>query len=161
MHAASGAAGMETGYEPPVPAAEAAALVDRRRNSSMSVALIVLAGIALVAALYLARAFFVPLLIGILASYALRPVVDWLQAHYIPRPAGAALALFTLVGSLSWVGYALSDDAAAIIERLPEAARKLRQSMSVSRASGKTPLQNMQEAASEIEGATEIGRAHV
>ncbi len=154
MDVAPGAAGMETGSEPPVPAAEAAALVDRRCNTSMSLALTVLAAIALVAALYLARAFFVPLLIGILASYALRPVVDWLQAHYIPRPAGAALALVALAGSLSWVGYALSDDTAAIIERLPEAARKLRQSMSVSRASGKTPLQNMQEAASEIEGAT-------
>jgi predicted PurR-regulated permease PerM len=33
----------------------------------------VLAIIAFVAALYLARAFFVPLLIGILASYALHP----------------------------------------------------------------------------------------
>ena len=42
-----------------------------------------------------------------------------------------------------------------MIERLPEAARKLRQDMSVSRASGKkTPLQNMQEAANEIQGAT-------
>ncbi len=154
MDVASGAAGMETGSEPPVAAAEAAALVDRRCNTGMSLALTVLAVIALVAALYLARAFFVPLLIGILASYALRPVVDWLEAHYIPRPAGAALALVALAGSLSWVGYALSDDTAAMIERLPEAARKLRQTMSASRASGKTPLQNIQEAASEIEGAT-------
>ena len=36
----------------------------------------VLALLALVAALYLARGFFVPLLIGILASYALHPLVD-------------------------------------------------------------------------------------
>jgi predicted PurR-regulated permease PerM len=39
----------------------------------MSTAVSVLAIIAFVAALYLARAFFVPLLIGILASYALHP----------------------------------------------------------------------------------------
>jgi predicted PurR-regulated permease PerM len=134
-------------------AGESVALWDRRRSIGMSLALAVLAAIALVAALYLARAFFVPLLIGILASYALRPVVDWLEAHYLPRPAGAALALVALTGSLSWVGYSLSDDTAAMIERLPEAARKLRQTMSVSRAGAKTPLQNMQEAASEIEGA--------
>jgi predicted PurR-regulated permease PerM len=31
-------------------------------------------------ALYLARVL-VPLLTGILASYTLRPVVDWLEAH--------------------------------------------------------------------------------
>ena len=155
MDIASSDAAAVSESEAAVAAADAIALGDRRRNSSMSLALTVLAGIALVAALYLARAFFVPRLIGILASYALRPVVDWLAAHYIPRAAGAALALVVLVGSLSWVGYALSGDAAAMIERLPEAARKLRQDMSVSRASGKkTPLQNMQEAANEIQGAT-------
>ena len=153
MHCASGEAGKEIAPDTPVPAVETVALTDRRRNTGISLALGLLAVVALVAALYLARAFFVPLLIGILVSYALRPVVDWLQAHYLPRPAGAALALVALVGSLSWVGYSLRDDAAAMIERLPEAARKLRQTMSVSRASGATPLQNMQEAANEIQGA--------
>jgi predicted PurR-regulated permease PerM len=124
------------------------------RYRRMSLALGFMAVIALVASLYLARAFVVPLLIGILTSYALRPVVDWLEAHYIPRPAGAALTLIALVGSLSWVGYSLSGDAAATIEKLPEAARKLRQTMTDARSGGgKTPLQNMQEAANEIQGA--------
>jgi predicted PurR-regulated permease PerM len=154
MVSTSGRAGVEIAPDTAVLAADFAALGDRRRSTGMSLALTVLASIALVAALYLARAFFVPLLIGILASYALRPVVDWLEAHYLPRPAGAALALVALVGSLSWVGYSLSDDAAAMIEKLPQAAHRLRQEMSVSRASGKTPLQNMQEAANEIQGAT-------
>lgn len=153
MSSISDAPGKENALDTAVPAAESVALGDRRRNSSMSLSLTVLAGIALVAAIYLARAFFIPLLIGILASYALRPVVDWLQTHYLPRPVGAALALVALACSLSWVGYSLSDDAAAMIERLPEAARKLRQNMNVSRGGAKTPLQNMQDAASEIEGA--------
>ncbi len=136
-----------------VPAADSVAVAVRRRYTSTSLALTVLAAIALVAALYLARAFFVPLLIGILGSYALRPVVDWLQAQHIPRAVGAALTLMALVGSLSWIGYSLSDDAAAMIEKLPEAARKLRQSMTDARAGAKTPLQNVQEAANEIQGA--------
>jgi predicted PurR-regulated permease PerM len=142
-----------------VPAADADAFAVRGgRYRRMNLALGFIAVVALVAALYLARAFFVPLLIGILASYTLRPVVDWLQARHIPRAAGAALALLAVVGTLSWVGYSLSDDAAAMIEKLPEAARKLRQTMSVSRASGKTPLQNMQEAANEIqEAAADVG----
>jgi predicted PurR-regulated permease PerM len=63
------------------------------------------------------------------------------------------LTLVALIGSLSWVGYSLSGDAAAMIEKLPEAARKLRQTMTDARAGGKTPLQNMQEAANEIQGA--------
>jgi len=153
MTSASSEAGKEIASDTAVPAVESVAVVVRRRYASMSLALTVLAVIALVAALYLARAFFVPLLIGILASYALRPLVDWLEAHYIPRPAGAGLVLVALVGSLSWVGYSLRDDAAATIERLPEAARKLRQTMTDARATGQTPLQNMQEAANEIQGA--------
>ena len=153
MTSASSEAGKEVASDTAVPAVESVAVVVRRRYASMSLALTVLAAIALVAALYLARAFFVPLLIGILASYALRPLVDWLEAHYIPRPAGAGLVLVALIGSLSWVGYSLRDDAAATIERLPEAARKLRQTMTDARATGQTPLQNMQEAANEIQGA--------
>ncbi len=136
------------------PAVDSAPVVVRAtRYSRMNVAVGVLAVIALVAALYLARAFFVPLLLGILASYALSPVVEWLKAIRVPRPAAAALVLAALVGSSSWVAFSLSDDAAAVIEKLPEAARKMRQNLSAARESGPTALQNMQEAASEIQGA--------
>jgi predicted PurR-regulated permease PerM len=145
----------EAAADTAVPIAEP--VVVRRRYRSMSLALTILATIALIAALYLARAFFVPLLIGILASYALRPPVDWLEAFHIPRAAGAALILLALVGSLSWVGYSLRDDAAATIEKLPEAARKLRQAMTDAGAGGKTPLQSVQEAAREIQAAADAG----
>ena len=123
------------------------------RDSRTGLAAALLALIALVAALYLARAFFVPLLIGILASYALRPVVDWLGKCRVPRAVAAALVLAVLVGGFSWIGFSLSDDAAAMIEKLPEAARKLRQDLSDARAGGPTALQNMQEAAKELQGA--------
>jgi predicted PurR-regulated permease PerM len=118
-----------------------------------SLAAAVLALVALVAALYLARAFFIPLLIGILASYALRPAVDWLGKYRVPRAAAAALVLAAVVAGLSWVAFSLSDDAATMVEKLPEAARKLRQGLSESRAEGPTALQNMQAAAKELEGA--------
>src|SRR5471030_903718 len=111
MSWASSGAAKEVAPDTAVRAAESVVVVVRRRYANMSLSLTVLATIALVAALYLARAFVVPLLIGILASYALRPVVDWLQAHHIPRPVGAALVLVALVGSLLWVGYSLRDDA--------------------------------------------------
>jgi predicted PurR-regulated permease PerM len=123
------------------------------RISRPTVAIGILTVIALVASLYLGRAFFVPFLIGILASYALHPVVDWLKACHVPRPAGAALVLAVLVGSLSWIAISVSDDAAAMIEKLPEAARKLRENLSDARTTSPTALQNMQEAANEIQGA--------
>ena len=124
------------------------------RYQRMTLAVGVLAVIAVVAALYLARAFIVPLLIGLLASYALSPVVEWLKAIRIPRPIAAALVLAVLVGGSSWVAWSLSADAAAMIEKLPEAARKLRQNLSAARTSGPTALQNVQDAAKELEGAT-------
>jgi predicted PurR-regulated permease PerM len=123
------------------------------RYLRLSTAVGVVALIAVVAALYLARTFFVPLLIGILASYTLYPLVDWLKACHVPRPVGAALVLAVLAGSLSWIGFSLSDDAAAVIQTLPEAARKLRQNLSIARSGAPTALQNMQDAADEIQGA--------
>jgi predicted PurR-regulated permease PerM len=112
-----------------------------------------LALIALIAALYLARAFFIPLLIGILASYALRPAVDWLGKGRVPRVVAAALVLAAIVAGGSWIAFSLSDDAAAMAEKLPEAARKLRQGLSDARSDTPSALQNMQEAAHELEGA--------
>jgi predicted PurR-regulated permease PerM len=123
------------------------------RIARMGAAVVVLAVIALVAALYLARAFFVPLLIGILASYMLRPVVDWLKALHVPRPVAAALVLVVLVGSLSWIAFSLRDEATTMIEKLPEAAHKLRQNLSAARDGSPTALQNMQKAANELQGA--------
>lgn len=119
------------------------------------VAVGILTVIALVAALYLARAFFVPLLIGILASYALHPLVDWLQSCRVPRSAGAALVLAMLAGSFSWIGFSISDDAQALIEKLPEAASKLRRNLSDARSGAPTALQNMQKAAQELQGAAD------
>ncbi|MEO8442332.1 MAG: AI-2E family transporter [Betaproteobacteria bacterium] len=123
------------------------------RVSRLTVAVGIMAVIASVAALYLARAFFVPLLIGILVSYALSPLVYWLELRRLPRAVGAALILGVLVGGMSWVAVSLRVEANAMIEKLPEAARKLRQSLVVARATRPTALQNMQEAANEIQGA--------
>ena len=146
-------AAVDAGVAPDASAATAEAAEPAPGISRLTVAVGILTVIALVAALYLARAFFVPLLIGILAGYALSPVVDWLRARRIPGPVAAALVLAVLVGGLSWISFSLSDDTAAMIEKFPDAARKLRQNLSDARTSIPSPLQNMQEAAKQIEGA--------
>jgi predicted PurR-regulated permease PerM len=95
----------------------------------------------------------VPLLIGILASYALHPLVDRLEAWRLPRALGAGVVLAALVGGLAWIGVTVSSDAEALIGKLPEAARTLRHDLHLARAGSATALQNVQEAAQEIEGA--------
>jgi predicted PurR-regulated permease PerM len=123
------------------------------RLSYLTLGVGAIAVIAVVAGLYLARAFFVPLLIGILASYALTPFVDWLKSMRIPRAGGAALVLGVLVGSLAWAIVSLGDDAAAIVASLPEAARKVRQHGREAQAAGPNALQTIQQAATELQGA--------
>jgi predicted PurR-regulated permease PerM len=126
-----------------------------RRGFSVYLATSLLAILALVAALYLARGFFIPLLIGILASYALHPLVDRFETWHVPRSIGAAIVLAMLVGSISWIGFAVSDEAVTLIEKLPAAARDLRKDLNVARLGAPTALQNMRQAAQELQGAAD------
>jgi predicted PurR-regulated permease PerM len=79
--------------------------------------------------------------------------VDQLKAWHIPRAAGAALVLAALIAGVSWATFSLGDDVAAVIEQLPDAARKVRQHVSDAGQSGPTTLQNVQEAATELQKA--------
>src|SRR5688500_233673 len=123
------------------------------RRSPVAIAVVILAVLAVVASLHLARAFFVPLLLGILASYALGPLVDWLQARGAPRAIGAGLVLLTLVAGASWAVFAVGDDVTAMIQKLPQAARELRLHVSRAQSAGPSTMQKLQETATELEGA--------
>ena len=138
------------------PATGVVAYVTRASRKNVEAA--ILAVIALVAALYLARGFFVPLLIGILVSYMLYPLVEWSRRLHIPRPLSAAVVLLALIGGISWMAFSLRGDALAMIEKLPEAAQKLRHSLSSSPATGLSVLQHMQQAADELQGAAADAR---
>jgi predicted PurR-regulated permease PerM len=115
-------------------------------------AVLFLAVIAGIAALYLGRAFLIPLLIGGLTSYALRPVVDGLARLHVPRVLGAAVVTAALAGGLVWGLASLSDNAVALLEKLPDAARKLRVAVAA-RGAAAQPLQNVQQAAKELQQA--------
>jgi hypothetical protein len=118
-----------------------------------AIALWIIALVALIGALHLAQTFFVPLLFGILVSNALSPVVGWLECCRVPRVLGAGLVLVALIGGVSWVTLSLSDDAGFIVEKLPEAAHKLRHSLRTFRAEGPTVLEQVEKAAKELEKA--------
>jgi predicted PurR-regulated permease PerM len=113
----------------------------------------VMAIFALIAALYFGRGFIVPLLIGILATYALHPLVDWLEAYRLPRAIGAIVVLTLLVGGVGWLGASMSDDAKAVIDKLPDAVRNMRKELSMTRSGTPSTLQNIQAAAHELQGA--------
>ena len=62
-------------------------------------------------ALQQAQTVLIPVVLGILLSYALSPMVTSLARHHVPRAVGAALAVALLVGSIGVGVYTLSDEA--------------------------------------------------
>ncbi len=120
-----------------------------------SVSLVVLATLAGVFMLRWAGAVFIPLFVGVLLSYALSPVVNWLQLHRIPRAASAALLILGILSGVGATGYSLSDDASKLVASLPVAAQKLRNSVHTVSGKADSALATVQKAATQIEKAAE------
>ena len=122
-----------------------------------SAALVTLAVLAGIYTLHWASAVFIPLLLGLMLSYALSPIVDRLERWHVPRALGAGVLMTAIVGGTSWMTYSLSDDAGALIETLPTAAQKLRLALrSQQRGPAQTSaIDKVQKAAAELERAAE------
>jgi predicted PurR-regulated permease PerM len=91
----------------------------------------------------------VPIVLSVLVSYALDPLVIWLERVRVPRVLGAGLVVGALVSGIGYTAWTLSDDAAEIVSQLPEAAQKLRRTMNRNRGGG--AIEQMQEAADELQ----------
>ncbi len=113
--------------------------------------LFVLAVVASVYMLHWAKGLFIPLMVGVTLSVALTPVVDWMERWRLPRVLGAGLLLFGALGASVYAAYALADDAAALIETLPEAAQKVRDQMQAQPGDPQGTIQKVKKAAEGIE----------
>jgi predicted PurR-regulated permease PerM len=123
--------------------------------SVRSMALVVLAVLAVLATLRWAAAFFIPLMLGLMFSYALAPVVNALERWRIPRAISAAVLILGLLGGIGFSAYSFSDDANQLVSSLPEAAQKLRSALRARRDLPETPLETVQKAAAQLEQAAE------
>ena len=124
-----------------------------------SVSLAIIAVLASIFALQWAHQVIIPILLGIMASYALTPVVDVLQRWRLPRALGAGLLLTGIVATLGIGTWSMGDDATALIQSLPEVAQKLRQAVQSSQQKKADTLSKMQEAAAELEKAADVSQA--
>lgn len=114
--------------DPDVVAEEAPA--PQRHAAATAGALVVLATLALLYTLHLARAVLLPVVVAILLSFLLRGAVRWLKRHRVNEPLGAAIVVFgstlLVVGALAL----LSGPAGDWVDRAPAALgqveRKLR-----------------------------------
>lgn len=120
-----------------------------------SVALGVLAIAAFIWLLKFAEAVFVPVLLGLILSYSLRPFVDWLQrVLFIPRIASAALLLLLLFGSVGAGLWNLRADAASVAAELPKAARMIREFIGSPRGQTSGLMSDIRSAARELDQAS-------
>lgn len=115
-----------------------------------SVALVVVATACAVGLLYWAREVFIPIVLSVLISYALEPIVLLLIRVHLPRVIAAALVMICFTGGMLYSGYALSDDATAMVGAMPQAASRLRVVLRQNRTEPGT-IEQVQKAATELQ----------
>ena len=139
----------------PASPAESARVLLHMPVDVRSISLVVLATLACVFTLHWASAVFIPVMVGVLFSYALSPVVNWMHGYRIPRAVSAALLILSIVAGLGGAAYSLSDDANKLVELLPTAARKLQDSVRSPSGRADSTLTVVQKAAAQLEQAAE------
>ena len=118
-----------------------------------SVALTVLAVLATILVLQYAQAMIIPVVLGMLISYALEPIVARLTKWRLPRPISAAIVLMAVTAGAGFLIYGLRSQASAIVEQLPVAARRLREIVENEKPTTAVAIQQVQKAATELEKA--------
>lgn len=115
--------------------------------------LLLIALLAVIFMLYWMRELFIPIMFGVMLSYVLSPLVGWLQKNRIPRFMGAAVVLIGIVGGMGSLVYQLSDEAIETIELIPEAAKKLSQTLRREQSESDSAIKKVQSATTELEQA--------
>jgi predicted PurR-regulated permease PerM len=126
----------------------------RMQIDARGLALGLLATFATVYTLSWAESFAVPLLLGIIISYTLNPLVDWLEVIKVPRVAGTGVVMITIMCALVFGTYSLRGQMRTIVTQLPEAAATISTEIARMRISATGNLGKMQAAANVMEQAT-------
>ena len=85
-----------------------AQLADSAPMGARSLALTIVATIAVVFALQWAENFFIPLLLGIIIAYTLNPLVVWMERAKIPRVIGTIIVMLSVLCGSAFVTISLA-----------------------------------------------------
>jgi predicted PurR-regulated permease PerM len=122
------------------------------RSTSMAI----LALLAIIGFLFVARAVFIPITIAVFASYALTPVVDWLREHlHLPKPIGAALTLVVLLAGAGGAVASIQPEALHVLDIVPRATAKFSAAFRPSPLKPAGAVEKMQRAATELQNAAD------
>jgi predicted PurR-regulated permease PerM len=122
-----------------------------------SIGLTVLAAAVAILMLQYAQQVLIPVVVAVLISYVLGPAVDSMARHGLPRVVGSIIVIVLFCGAIGFGAYSLSDEAMAIVDKVPVAAQRLATRMQNDRRRT-TPagaIEKVQEAAKELEKAAE------
>lgn len=117
------------------------------------VCLVLLTTIASVWALRWSAALLIPLVLSLLAAFALDPIVRRVERLGLPRVAAAGLVVAGLIVGAAAMAYLLSGQLADAAQRLPEASQRIREELRSLRAGEPGTLDAIEEAADELEAA--------
>ncbi|MEO3434417.1 AI-2E family transporter [Inquilinus sp. CAU 1745] len=135
--------------DPPPPPAEVA--INRQMVTAISVTGIFV--IMTFAALYMAKALFIPIVLAFLFNLLLTPVVQRLERMRIPTGVGAAIVLISVLGMVAVVGWWLSGPAQDWINRAPYSFLEARSKL----AGIRDAMQGMEEATQQVQTLTDNG----
>jgi predicted PurR-regulated permease PerM len=107
--------------------------------------------IALVGALYLARDFFLPVVLAFLLALMLTPIVRLLRKHGVPAYVSATLLVLLSVMVLAVIGFVLSGPVVALINDAPAIGRRLSERL----AELRSPFEQVLRFFSQVEQATD------
>ena len=118
-----------------------------------NVSLVVLAAFASLFVLHWAREVFIPIMFSVLLSYALSPIINWMEIRRVPRWLSSAVVLVSIVAVIGTMGYSLSAQAGQLVDSLPAAAQKFRKALKTRNGRSDNRLETVQKAAEQIEQA--------
>jgi predicted PurR-regulated permease PerM len=120
-----------------------------------NLALTALTIMAAIVVLRFAGAMLIPIVLATLISYALTPLVTLLTRIRVPRALGSALVLLAFVAGGAALAYQLRHQFNAVVEELPQAARRLRIALQDGGVSTPRAIEQMQKAATELQKAAD------
>jgi predicted PurR-regulated permease PerM len=97
-----------------------------RRADVVAFALVALLVITIVAVLYVARAFFLPVAMAFVVGTMLSPAANFLERYRIPRPIGAVLIVTSVAAAVAFLVGLIASPVVDWSAHLPELAARLR-----------------------------------
>jgi predicted PurR-regulated permease PerM len=128
-----------------------------RRVLSPDIAVWILAVLAAMWFLREARGLLIPLALGVLISYALEPIVIWLERRGIKRLLGASLVMAVILSSGAAAAYTLREDALHLMRTLPDRLDQARDTVLSRTGIGSLTMQGTSDAPTTADGPSSDG----